>query len=67
MNILQTTRTAVYCMLLLSISISALTPVQRGNIQDLTKQIKAGLSKPEARKKALALNVPAKEIGRAHV
>ncbi len=62
MNILQTTRTAVYCMLLLSISISALTPVQRGNIQDLTKQIKAGLSKPEARKKALALNVPAKEM-----
>lgn len=63
MKFLRNTRLALGCMLALSICLNALTPGKRSAVQDLTKQIKAGkLGEPEARKKALALNIPAKEM-----
>lgn len=63
MKFVHNTRLALGCMLALSIGLNALTPGKRAAIQDLTKQIRAGkLTQPEARKKALALNVPANEM-----
>lgn len=55
---------AILCAIIMAgISIHALTPGQRGAIQNLTKEIKANkLSPAEAHKKALELKVPANQM-----
>ena len=54
---------AILCAIAFCATAYALTPMQRGTIQDLTKQIKAGTLNPsEAREKALSLKIPANQM-----
>src|ERR1044072_1052023 len=53
---------ALSSVLAITIGLNALTPVKRGAIQQLTKEINAGLNEAEARRRAIALKIDRRDM-----